>query len=321
MIPPPPRRPRARLESDGKAHLRLEHVVARFARGGPEQAAIGAGEIDAVVDYGTGKVILFPAARRAIRDSDTARQRVAASGETAHQPSVANSLLAALPLPEYRRLLDSLERVTLTSGEILHEPGVPFRYAYFPVDCVISLLAKVENRRTIEVGMVGHEGLVGISLALGIDSSSIQAAVQGTGIAMRMESAAFRRQFLQSEPLQQAVHRYQHSLMAQIAQSAACSQFHPVTARIARYLLMTSDRSRSRELRLTHGFLSDMLGVRRPSVTEAAGVLQKSMLINNGRRGVITILDRKGLSVLACGCYRVVRDLFGVAQHGAHKLS
>lgn len=224
-----------------------------------------------------------------------------------------NSLLAALPHAEYQRLLAGLEPVTLKFGEVLKEPGVPIRYVYFPIDCVISLLTKVEDDQALEVGLVGHEGMVGIPLALGIHVSSRRALVQGTGTAMRMKSALFRKEFLQSKPLQQALYRYNHALTGQIAQSAACIQFHPVQARLARYLLMTADRARSREIRLTHEFLADMLGVWRVGVTNAAGDLQKRKLIKYGW-GKITILDRKRLSAASCKCYRIIKRIYTTAR-------
>jgi CRP-like cAMP-binding protein len=271
-------------------------VLLQLPKGGPEQLAIEAGEIDAVVDYANSNVILLPAARRALRDA-------------AREAPVANGLLAALPQADYRALRAGLEPVTLKFGDVLHEPGVPIRYVYFPVDCVVSLLTTVEGHPPLAVGLVGHEGMVGIPLALGIDASSARALVQEPGTALRMESAFFSQAFLQSEPLREGLYRYKHALVGQIGQSAACNQFHPVQARLARYLLMTADRARRRELRLTHGFLAGMLGVRRAGITLAALALQKRGLIEY-RRGKITLLDRRGLNAAACACYRIVRDLY-----------
>jgi len=220
-----------------------------------------------------------------------------------------NSLLAALPHAEYQRLLAGLEPVMLKFGEVLKEPGVPIRHVYFPIDCVVSLLTLVESGEGLQVGLVGNEGMVGMPLALGIHVSSHRALVQVAGTAMRMKSSVFRKEFLQSKPLQQAVYRYRHALTGQLAQSVACNQFHSLRARFARYLLMTADRARSREIRLTHNFLSRMLGVRRPGVTIAAGELERSKLIQCGR-GKITILDRKRLSASSCACYRIINRLY-----------
>ena len=224
-----------------------------------------------------------------------------------------NSLLAALPHAEYRRLLASLEPVMLEFGEVLKEPGVPIRHVYFPVDCVVALLTLVEGHEALQAGLVGNEGMVGMPLALGIHISSHRALVQVAGTAMRMKSSAFRKEFLQSKPLQRAVYRYKHALTGQFVQSIACNQFHSLRARFARYLLMTADRARSREIRLTHEFLSRMLGVQRPGVTTAAGDLEKRRLIQCGR-GKITILDRRRLSASSCACYRIINRLYKKAR-------
>lgn len=290
---------------------RLANALLRLPKGGPEHQAIDAGEIDAIVDYASSNVILFPAARRALRE--VASRASAANREAADQASIANSLLAALPLAEYQRLLAGLEPVTLNSGEVLHEPAVPIRYVYFPIDSVISLLTTVQGHQAPEVGLVGHEGMIGISLALGIDVSFNRALVQRTGTAMRMESAHLCNEILQSKPLQRALYRYQHALMGQIAQTAACNQFHSVQARLARYLLMTADRARSREFGLTHDFLARMLGVRRVGITNAASALRKRKLIEYSR-GTITILDRKRLGKSACECYQIVKRIYDSAQ-------
>lgn len=238
--------------------------------------------------------------RRALRE--VAGRAPAAIREPGKE-AIANSLLAALPRAEYQRLLAGLEPVTLKFGEVLHEPGVPIRYVYFPVDCVISLMTSVKGHRPLEVAMVGHEGMVGSPLALGINVSPRRALVQGTGTAVRMESAPFRKELLRSKPLQQALYRYKHALMGQITQSAACNQFHSVQARLARYLLMTGDRARSDEFHLTQEFLAGMLGVWRVGVTHAASDLEKRELIRYSR-GKITILDRERLAAASCECYR-----------------
>jgi PAS domain S-box-containing protein len=222
--------------------------------------------------------------------------------------SIANSVLAALPRKDYRSLLVGLEPVTLNYGEVLYEPGERIRHVYFPNDCIVSLLTTVEGHQALEVGLVGREGMVGISLALGIDVSSVRALVQGTGTAMRMNAARFRKELRKSLPLQSELHRFIHAKLAQARQNAACNRFHVVEARLARWLLMTRDRVRSDQFLLTHEFLADMLGVRRVGVSLAAGALQKRKLISYSR-GRIRILDRKGLEATSCGCYDVVKDL------------
>ncbi len=246
-------------------------------------------------------------------DYTVANREPEATPEPANRVSVANNLLAALPHAEYQRLLTGLEPVTLTFGEALYALGAPIRHVYFPIDCPVSLLITVDGRHALEVGLVGHEGMVGIPLALGIDVSPMRALVQGTGTAMRMEAASFRKELAQSMPLQQVLYRYAHALMAQVAQTAACNNFHAVKARLARLLLMTRDRVRSDEFRLTHELLAEMLGIRRVGVTNAAGALQKRKLISY-RRGYIRIIDRKGLEAAACQCYRTIKNLQESAQ-------
>jgi len=221
---------------------------------------------------------------------------------------VANSLLASLPRKDYERLLTSSEPVTLNFGEIIYEPGQPIRHVYFPNDALVSLLTLADGHLALEVGMVGHEGMVGTPVPLGINVSAVRALVQGSGTAMRMTSARFLKEFRDCPPLQRALYRYIHVLMAQVTQTAACNRFHVVEARLARWLLMTRDRVRANKFRLTHEFLAHMLGVRRVGVTGAASALQQQKLIRYSR-GEISILDSKGLEAAACRCYQVVKDV------------
>jgi len=217
-----------------------------------------------------------------------------------------NRLLAALPAKDYQRLLAGLEPVKLTYGEVLYEPGERMRHVYFPSDCVVSLLTVVEGRRVLEVGLVGREGMLGSRLALGFTVSSGRALVQGTGTAVRMKSERFMQEFRRSPALRRALLRFTDALMLQVTYNAACNRFHLVEARLARWLLMTRERTPGNEFRLTHEFLADMLGVRRAGVTTAASALQRQKLIRY-QRGSITILDQQGLEVAACSCYRQVR--------------
>ena len=235
---------------------------------------------------------------------------------------VANSLLAALPRAEYQRLLTCIEPVTLTFGEVLYQPGEPIRHTYFPNNCLVSLLAVVEGRTVLEVGLVGSEGMVGIPLALGIGVSPVRALVQRTGAAMRMKSARFLHEFRQNPSLQRELFRYTHASMAQATQIAVCSRFHLLEARLARSLLMTCDRVQSNEFQLTHEFLAHTLGVRRVGVTKAAGALQSRKLISYSRGG-IRILDRKGLEAASCRCYQIVKNVHdGVpGEHSNRKYS
>lgn len=227
--------------------------------------------------------------------------------------STANHLLAAVPRQAHQRLLTGLAQVSLSYGEVLYEPAEPIRHVYFPIDCLVSLLTTVDKQRSLEVGMVGNEGMVGMPMALGIGNSAVRALVQGSGSALRMTAARFRAEFKKNLPLQCALFRYTHLLMAQISQTAACNRFHEAEARLARWLLMTSDRVHADEFRLTHEFLAHMLGVRRVGVTKAARVLQRKKLIDYSR-GQIRILDRNGLEAAACACYRIVKDLQDSAQ-------
>jgi CRP-like cAMP-binding protein len=204
-------------------------------------------------------------------------------------------------------LAPALVPVTLAFGDVLYRPGEALAHVYFPCESMVSLLLPVENHLDIEVGLVGREGMVGASLALGIAHSPVKALVQGAGSALRLSAAGFRRELARNPALQRAVYRYIHSLMAQITQTAACNRFHVVEARLARWLLMTRDRMRSPKFRMTHEFLSHMLGVRRVGVTEAASSLQRQKLIEY-TRGNIRILDEPGLEAACCGCYGSIKQ-------------
>lgn len=213
-----------------------------------------------------------------------------------------NAILAALPRAEYRRMLALLEPVTLTFGEVLYEQGEPITHVYFPNDSLVSLLTLVDRHLALEVGLVGREGLVGVSYAMGIGATPLRALVQGTGTAMRIKAPAFRGALHASPSLQREVHLYAHALMSQVAKTAACNRFHVVQERLARWLLMTRDRMRSDNFRLTHEFLANMLGVRRAGVTKAADALRKRKLIAYSR-GNIEVVDGPGLEAAACSCY------------------
>ena len=221
---------------------------------------------------------------------------------------VGNRVLAAIPSKDYGRL-DQLEPVLLRFGQVLYEAGGRIRHVYFPIDCLISLLTAVDKRRTLEVGMVGNEGMTGMPFILGMGVSGVRALVQGGGRALRMPAASFRIEFDRNQPLRQALFRYTYALMAQISQTAACNRFHEAEARLARWLLMTRERVGSDEFRLTHEFLAHMLGLRREGVTEAATALKRRGLIDY-RRGKIQILDAKRLKASACSCYQIIRTVY-----------
>lgn len=232
----------------------------------------------------------------------------------AKRNSSSNSVLAALPARAYEALRAGMETVTLKFGDILCEPGQVIRHVYFPGDSLVSLLTLVDKRSALEVGLVGHEGMVGMPLTLGVSISPVRALVQGAGKALRMNAARFRREFGRSPPLRRELYHYLNAMMSQIQQTAACNLFHVVEARLARWLLMTSDRMRSDEFRLTQVFLSHMLGVRRVGVTEAASVLQRKKLIEYSR-GNIKILNRAGLEAASCSCYQRMNGANGKDPH------
>lgn len=229
------------------------------------------------------------------------------------QLHVANRILASIPPKQYKRLQSQLEPVTLAFGQVLYEPQKTIDFVYFPLDSLISLLTAVDKRRTLEVGMVGNEGMAGMPFILGIGVSGVRALVQGAGGALRMASAPFLVEFNRNPALQDALYRYTYALMAQISQTAACNRFHEGEARLCRWLLMTRDRLGSDEFRLTHEFLAHMLGLRREGVTEAASALKERKLISYSR-GKIRILDVRGLKASSCTCYQIVKSVFDRAQ-------
>jgi CRP-like cAMP-binding protein len=220
--------------------------------------------------------------------------------------TIPNLLLASLPRNAYGDLLADLAPATLAFGDVLYEPEARIRHVYFPSNCLVSLLTVTDGHLALEVGMVGHEGMVGVALALGMPLSPVRALVQGGGAALRMSSGRFRSALRHSATLQDALHGYIHRLMNQISRTAACNRFHVVEARLARWLLMTRDRLGAREFRMTQEFLAAMLGVRRVGVTEAATALQRRGLIEY-RRGLIRILNGAGLEAASCSCYMKVR--------------
>jgi CRP-like cAMP-binding protein len=220
-----------------------------------------------------------------------------------------NRLLGALPKGAYERLLPDLRTVSLGLKEVLYEPDEPITYVYFPNNGVISLVTVMEDGATVEVGTVGNEGMAGLPVFLGADSSPGKAFSQIPGESARMRADALRRHVERGGPLVSLLHRYTQALMAEMAQSIACNRLHSLEERCARWLLMTQDRVGSDRFALTQQFLAQMLGARRPSVTVAAGMLQRAELIGYSR-GKIAVLDRKGLEAVSCECYRVVRREF-----------
>ncbi len=224
-----------------------------------------------------------------------------------------NRILATIPSRDLLRLSSQLFPVRLKFGQVLYEPGKAIHQVYFPSSCLISLLTAVDKGRTLEVGMVGNEGMAGMPFILGIGVSGVRALVQGGGDALRMSARAFRLEFNRTPALQQALYRYTYALMAQISQTAACNRFHDAEARLARWLLMTADRVGADEFPVTHEFLAHMLGLRRVGVTEAASALKNRKLIDY-RRGQLKIIDKARLKRASCTCYQIVNTVFERAQ-------
>ena len=219
---------------------------------------------------------------------------------------VSNRLIAGLSRKEQNRLLRRSETVELSFGQILCEPRQVIRYAYFPLTGFISLVAIVRGQQPLEMGLIGSEAMLGASLGLGVGTAPLRAVVQGEGTALRITAAELRRQLRLSPGLRKSLHRYQYVLMEQLAKSAACTHFHRVDMRLARWLLMTHDRAHADHFHLTHEYLAGMLGVRRSGVTVAAGDMQRRKLLCYAR-GEIRILDRKGLEAASCDCYGAMK--------------
>ena len=219
-----------------------------------------------------------------------------------------NQLLTALPPKTYARLLTKLEIVPLIFKRVIYLPGYLPQHVYFPLSGVISLLTILADGTETEVGIVGNEGIAGISVFLGVDTTSSKALVQIPGDAMRMRISDFKAEILDNE-LHNLLQRYTQTLIGQISQAVACNCHDSVEERCCRWLLMCHDRAKSDHFPITHEFLSHMLGVRRASVTVVAGMLQKAGLISYSR-GRITILNRRGLEEVACECYQTIKSEF-----------
>lgn len=218
-----------------------------------------------------------------------------------------NWLLDALPDKDYERLANSLNPVSFSLGEVIYESGGRMENVYFPTTSHVSLLYTMINGSTAEMGLVGNEGVVGIALFMGGETTPNRAVIQGSGKGLRLSVTAMQEEFTRGGEFQQLLLRYTMALITQISQTAVCNRLHSVEKRLCRWLLMTHDRVNSDELQMTQEFISNMLGVRREGVTHAAGNLQQRGLISYGR-GHINIVDRAGLEKHVCECYEVVKE-------------
>lgn len=226
----------------------------------------------------------------------------------AQQSLSGNRLLDSLSTEEYERLSPYLKRVSLSLRQVLFRPEERIRHAYFPTTSIVSLLTELEDGGGMEVGLVGREGVAGISAILGGEETKV-ATCQAQGEALKIDAALLQEEFRRGKILQRALLRYTHALMTQISQSVVCNARHQVEGRLARWLLMYHDRVDSDEFELTHEFMANMLGVRRPGISEIANRLQEQGLISY-QRGRITILNRAEMEKTVCECYPVVKEKF-----------
>lgn len=217
-----------------------------------------------------------------------------------------NHLLAALPVEVFERLLPNLEMVALPLGKVLYESGDTLRHVYFPIDCIVSLLYVMENGASAEISVVGREGIIGIALFMGGESTPSRAIIQSGGYAYRLHARKFKDEFNLHTELLMLLLRYTQSLITQMAQTAVCNRHHSIDQQLCRWLLLSLDRLPTNRLTMTQELIANMLGVRREGVTEAAGKLQKLGVIEYSR-GQITVLDRPQLEHLSCECYAVVK--------------
>jgi len=222
-----------------------------------------------------------------------------------HSPNQ-NHLLAALPTAEFERLAAHLELVPMPLGEVLYEPGGQLRHAYFPTTAIVSLHYVMESGASAETAGVGNEGVVGISLFMGGDTTPSSAVVQTAGHGYRLAGRLLKQEFMRAGLMQRLLLRYTQALIAQMIQTAACNRHHSVEQQLCRWLLLTLDRIPSHELIMTQELVASMLGVRREGITETAGMLQRAGVIRY-RRGHIAVLQRSGLEARVCECYAVVK--------------
>lgn len=220
---------------------------------------------------------------------------------------IRSHLIESLPSKPRKQLLDGCELIQLAFGTVLQEANQPIRQVYFPLSGFISRVTTLHGHPPLEMGLIGNEGMLGASLALGVELAPLRAVVQGSGSALRISSSLFCQQLSNAPALLSMLQRYIYVVMVQMSRSAACTHFHEIEPRLARWLLMTHDRAHADHFHLTHEFLADMLGVRRSGVSIAAAALQARGLISY-RRGQISLLDRSGLEHASCACYAALVD-------------
>src|SRR6202162_2035718 len=243
------------------------------------------------------------------RISNRLQEEVAAMSSPSPNTPKQNHLLDALPASDYQRLASHLELVPMRLGEVLYESGVQLRYVYFPTTSILSLLYVMEDGASAEIAIVGNEGILGISLFMGGETTPSRAVVQSAGHAFRLKAALLKNEFGRFGPTMHLLLRYTQALITQMAQTAVCNRHHSVDQQLCRWLLLSLDRLQTNELSMTQELIANMLGVRREGVTEAAGELQDAGLIHYSR-GRITVIDRPGLEARACECYQVVKTEF-----------
>jgi CRP-like cAMP-binding protein len=245
-----------------------------------------------------------------VRNASAARlrARLHPSADALHSPRQ-NHLLEALPREDYERLAPQLELIPMKLGDVLYEPGTRMRHVYFPTTSIVSLMYVMEDGASAEIAIVGNEGILGISLFMGGDTTPSRAVVQGAGYGFRLKAQHLKDEFARFGPMLRLLLRYTQALITQMSQTAVCNRHHTVDQQLCRWLLLSLDRLASNELVMTQELIANMLGVRREGVTEAAGKLQEAELIRY-RRGRITVLDRPGLEARSCECYHVVKAEF-----------
>ncbi|MDZ8095400.1 MAG: Crp/Fnr family transcriptional regulator [Nostoc sp. DedQUE05] len=220
-----------------------------------------------------------------------------------------NKLLAALPTSDYERLLPHLKLVSLPTRQVLYEPGEPITHVYFPQNAVVSIVTCMRDGSTMEVGIVSNEGMVGIPIILGSNTTTTKAFVQVAGAGMQIDADVLRTEFNRGGAIQKLLLRYVRAIYTELTQSCACNRLHSLEERLARWLLTVSDRLASEEFPLTQEFIAQMLGVRRSGVTVAASTLSRAGMISY-QRGHIKILNREDLEATSCECYRVIQKEF-----------